>query len=77
MPDPGHDDFASAQVICKQVTQWLFTQHGFIDGGDLVWQRLDQRGVYGYQWVEEVSQVDAVSLGSEAKGSAICIEAPW
>jgi hypothetical protein len=76
MPDPGHDGFACARVICKQVAQWLFTQHRFVNSDNLVWLRLDQRGVYGYQWVEEVSQVDALSLGGQAKGSAVCIEAP-
>ena len=41
-----------------------------------MWQKLDQRGMHGYQWVEEVCEVDAVSLGGEAKGGTMCIKAP-
>src|SRR5207244_4117753 len=32
--------------------------------------------MHGYQWVEEVGQVDTVCFGGEAKCSAVCIEAP-
>jgi len=41
-----------------------------------MWQRLDQRGMHGYQWIEEVGEVDAVGLGGEAKGGTMCIKAP-
>jgi len=39
---PSHDGFPGARIICQEKPQRLTVQHGFIDGGDLVWQRLDR-----------------------------------
>ena len=42
---PGHNGLAGAGFVGEQKAQRLTRQHGFVDGGDLVRQRLDQRGV--------------------------------
>ena len=40
-----------------------------IDGGDLVRQRLDERGVDGQQRIEEVGQADAVASETSRKSA--------
>ena len=62
---PGHDRLAGAGVVGQQEPQRLARQHLAVDGGDLVRQRLDERGVDGQQRVEQVGQADAVGLGDE------------
>ena len=47
-----------------------------VDGGDLVRQRLDERGVDGQQRVEEVGEADALGLGGEPEQRAVAVEAP-
>jgi hypothetical protein len=57
-------------------TERLTGQHRFIDSGDLVGQRLDQRGVHGEYGVEKVGETDAMGLGCKPVGCAIAVEAP-
>ena len=47
-----------------------------VDGGDLVRQRIDERGVDGEQRIEEVGQADAVGLGDQPEQRAVAVEAP-
>ena len=47
-----------------------------VDRGDLVRQRLDQRGVNGQDRIEEMRQADALRLGDQAEERAVAIEAP-
>ncbi len=63
----GHDRLAGAGVVGQQEAQRLAGQHLAVDAGDLVGQRLDQRGVDGQHRIEEVGQVDAVGLGHQAE----------
>ena len=51
-------------------------QHRLIDGRDLVWQRIDKRGMYRENRIEEVGEADAVCLGHEPEHRSIAIEAP-
>ena len=59
---PGHDGFARPRVVRQQEPQRLAWQHGLVDGGDLVGQWLDQRGMHGQERVEQVRQMDTVGL---------------
>ena len=45
--EPGHDGLAGAGIVSQQEAQWLARQHLAIDRGDLVWQRLNERGMHG------------------------------
>ena len=54
----GHDRLAGAGVVGEQEAQRLARQHRLVDGGDLVRQRLDQRGVDGQHRIEEVGEAD-------------------
>ncbi len=73
---PGHDRLAGARVVGEQEAQRLARQHRLVDGGDLVRQRLDERGVDGEHGIEQVGQADAVRLGDEAEERAVAVEAP-
>ncbi len=68
LPAPG--------VIGQQEPERLPRQHFLVDGGDLVGQRLDQRGVDGQEGVEEVGEPDPVGLGDEPKKCPVAVEAP-
>jgi len=54
----------------------LLAQHLAVDGGDLVGEWLDQRGVDGQQGVEEVRQGDAVGLGQEPEHGPVAVKTP-
>ena len=73
---PGHDRLARAGVVGQQEAQRLARQHLAVDGGDLVRQRLDERGVDGEERVEEVGQADALRLGDQPEQRAVAVEAP-
>mgnify|MGYP006182894369 CR=1 FL=1 len=56
--------------------QGLARQHGLIDGGDLVRQRLHVGRVDRHHGIEQVREVDPVSLGGELEVGPIRVEAP-
>ena len=68
LPAPG--------IVGQQKPQRLPRQHRLVDGGDLVRQRLDQRGVDGEQRVEQVGQADPLRLGDQPEQRAVAVEAP-
>ena len=70
----GHDGLAGAGIVGKEEAQRRPGQHGFVDGGDLVGERLDVRGMHGQQGVKEMSEADALGFGSEAEESAITVK---
>jgi hypothetical protein len=72
----GHDGLAGARVVRQQEAQRLARQHGLIDGGDLVRQRIDDRGVHRQHRVEQVREADALGLGNQAEQRAVAVEAP-
>jgi hypothetical protein len=72
----GHDGFARARIVSEQEAQRLTRQHAFVDRRDLVRQRLDDRGVYGEDRVEQMSEVNSLRLGHEAEKGAVSVEAP-
>jgi len=71
-----HNRLAGTGVVGEQEAQRLARQHRFVDGGDLVRQRLDQRGMHSQQGIEQVGQADAIGFRHQAKERAIGIEAP-
>ncbi len=71
-----HDGLPGAGVVGEQEAQRLPGQHGLVDRGDLVRQRIDHRGVDGEHGVEEVREADALRLGDEAEEGAVAVEAP-
>ena len=73
---PRHDGLARAGIVGEQEAQRLPGQHRLVDGGDLVRQRVDQRGVHGEHRIEEVGEADAVRLGDETEQRAVAVEAP-
>jgi hypothetical protein len=68
LPAPGSSASKEAQRLARQ--------HRLIDGGDLMRQRIDDRGMDGQHRVEQVRQTDALRLGHQAEECAIAIEAP-
>ena len=74
--EPRHDGLARAGIVRKQEAQRLAGKHAFIDGRDLVRQRLNDRRVNGQDRIEQMSEVDALGLGYEAEQGAIPVEAP-
>jgi hypothetical protein len=72
-----HDGFAGPWVIGEQKAERLTGKHLAIDSRDLVWQGLNLRRVDCQQWIEEVRQADALSLGDQPEEGAIAVEAPW
>jgi hypothetical protein len=73
---PRHDRLARARIVGQQEAQRLTRQHRLVDRGDLVRQRLDERGVHGEHGIEQVRESDAVRLGDQAEERAIAVEAP-
>ena len=73
---PGHDGLAGAGIVGEQEAQRLARQHLAVDGGDLVRQRLDQRGRQRQVGIEQVGQPDALGLGREPEQVAIAAERP-
>ncbi len=71
-----HDRLAGAGIVSQQESQGLPWQHGVVNRGDLVRQRLNQRRVHCQYRVKEVSQPDAMSFGDQPERGAIAIEAP-
>jgi hypothetical protein len=73
---PGHDGLAGAGIIGQEEAQRLARQHGLVDGGDLVRQRLDVGGVHRHHGVEQVGEADALRFGNQAEECAITVETP-
>ena len=73
---PGHDRLAGAGIVGEQEAQRLARQHRLVDRGDLVRQRIHERGVDREHRIEEVREADAVRLGDEAEERAVAVEAP-
>ena len=73
---PRHDGLAGARVVGEQEAQGLPGQHGFVDRGDLVRQRLDHRRVHGEHGIEEMGEADPLRFGDEAEQRAVAVEAP-
>jgi hypothetical protein len=74
--EPRHDGLAGAGIVGQQKAQRLARQHRLVDRGDLVRQRIDQRGVHRQHRVEQMRQADAVGLRDQAEERAVAVEAP-
>ena len=72
-----HDGLAGARIIREKESKRLTGQHGFVDRGDLVGQRLDDRGVHGKHRIEEMRKADPLCFGNQAEQRAVSVEAPW
>ncbi len=73
---PGHNRLAGARIVSQQKPQWLAREHCFVNRGDLVRQRVDQRCVDREDGVEEMREANPLCLGNQSKKRAISIEAP-
>ena len=71
-----HDRLAGAGIVGKQEAQWLPRQHGLIDRRDLVWQRINNRGMDSEHRVEEVRKADAMCFGDQAEQGAVAVKTP-
>ena len=71
-----HNGFAGPRIISQEKTQRLARQHGLIDCGNLVRQRVHNGGMHRQQRVEQVRKTDALSFGDQAKHGPVPIEAP-
>ncbi len=71
-----HDGLARARVVSENKPQWLTRQHGFVNSGDLMRERLHIRGVDGHHRVEQKGEINALGLDGELERLAIAIERP-
>ncbi len=74
--EPRHDGLSRAGVVREQEPERLPGQHGFVDGGYLVRQRVDERCVHRKERVEEVREPDSVRLGHEPEERSVAVEGP-
>ena len=68
--------FPGAWVISQEKTERLPRQHLTVDGGDLMWQRVDHRGVDGEARVKQMSEVDPVRFRDQAEQLPVAVKAP-
>ena len=64
------------RIVGENEAQRLAGEHGLVDGGDLVGEWVDERGVDRQDRVEEMRQPDAVRFGDEAEECAVTVETP-
>ena len=57
-----HDRLASARIVSQDKSERLPGKHRFVDGSDLVRQRIDVRSVNRHHRIKEECQVDAFSF---------------
>ena len=69
LPAPG----SSARTNRKRLAR----QHRLVNGGDLVGQRVDVRGVDGHHRVEQECEVDPLGFARELERGAVAIERKW
>lgn len=70
----GHDGFSSAWIVGEEKTKGLLGQHGFIDGRNLMGDRLHERSMNSENRIEEMSETDAVGFGDKAEEGTVAIE---
>ena len=71
-----HDRLAGTGIVGQNKPQRLSGQHRFVDGGDLVGQRIDVRGVDRHHRVEQESEVDPLRFAGQLKGGRVTVEGP-
>ena len=74
--EAGHDGFARAWVVRKNVTQGQSAQHFLINGGNLMRKRLHIRGMDGEIRVEEMGVVYTPCFRSETELCTVGVETP-
>ena len=76
LPDQqaGHDGLAGAGIVGEQEAERLARQHLPVDGGDLVRQGLDVRGVDREVRVEEMCETDALGFRGQPEPPAVPAE---
>jgi hypothetical protein len=70
----GDNGFARTRVVSQDVAQGLSRQHGFVDGCNLMRERLHAGGVHSHHLIEEEGEVDAFGLHSELEVLSIAIK---
>ena len=71
-----HDRLAGPGVVGQDEAERLAGKHRLVDGGDLVRQRLDVRGVDRHHRVEQEREVDALGLAGELERRPVAVEGP-
>ena len=71
---PGHDCFSGTGVVGQHEAKRLTREHGLVNCGDLMRERLHIRRVDGHHRVEKKGEVYALRLDRQFKGIAITIE---
>ena len=67
-------EFAGAAHLLH--SQGLTGQHGFINGGDLMRQRLHVGGMHGHHGIEKIGKADAAGLGGTLEVVGGSVKAP-
>jgi hypothetical protein len=62
-----HDRFAGPGIVREQEAKRLSLQHLPIHSSDLVWQRLNERGLDCEVRIEEVRESDSIGFGNQAQ----------
>ena len=62
------------RIVGEKEPQRVSVEHAAVDGGQLVRQGLDQRGVHRHMGIEQVRQADAECLRGQPKQLAVAIE---
>ena len=73
---PRHDGLAGAGVVGQEEAQRLPRQHRLVDGGDLMRQWVDDRGVDCQHGVEQMCEADTLRFGDQPKERPVAVEAP-
>ena len=71
-----HDGLSGSGIVRQHEAQRLTRQHGFVNGGDLVRQRVHVGRVDGHHRVEKKSQVDALGFHGQLERLAVPVEGP-
>ena len=71
--EPGHDGLAGTGVVCEQEADGGYLQQMFVDGFELVRQRVHPRDGEAEVRVELVSDAERMGLQSEAQQAAVAL----
>lgn len=72
----GHDRLSGTRIVREKKPQRLTRQHRFVDGCDLMRQRINKRGMHGKHRIKEMSKADSMGFGNKPEHSPIPVEAP-
>jgi hypothetical protein len=71
-----HDGLPGSRVVGQDEPEGLAGQHRFVDGGDLVRERVHVRGVDCHHRVEQEREVDSLRLAGQLERGRVAVEGP-